>query len=127
MICSSELNLQPYEKSPLDLTTYLSSFKESQEWHIAANTTEALEGSRHVGVMLKYSRRPALRFSLTLERRASFSALLLLVPAMCLGVLTLLVYSIPPDRPDRTGLGINVIDLGQYNQNRTHCETLCIY
>ena len=104
-IYRAELSIIPYDNSPLDLATYLSSFKESQEWTIIDNMTELINQSKDLGIMLKYSRRPALRFSLFLSRRASFSAFLLLVPAMCLGTLTLLVYCIPPDRADRNGLG----------------------
>ena len=87
------------------MTTYLQAFKDSQEWQIVGNRSDAYTGSHQADVMLKYSRRPALRFSLTLQRKATFYAFLLLVPSMCLGALTVMVYAIPPDRPDRTGLG----------------------
>ena len=91
--------------SPWDLETYLGSFKESQEWAIAMNTTQRFEKSRDVGVLLKFSRRTALRFSLTLSRRLGYTCHLLMMPCIFLVSMTLVVFCLPPERPDRHSLG----------------------
>ncbi len=52
-----------------------------------------------------FSHRRTLRFSLTLKRRAGFQAYLLTLPCVVLGGLSVLVFSLPPERPDRHALG----------------------
>ena len=46
-----------------------------------------------------------LRFSLTLRRRAGFRAYLLTVPCVVLGAMSILVFALPAERPDRHSLG----------------------
>ena len=57
--------------------------------------------SRDVGVLLKFSRRVALRFTLTVQRRLGYTCHLLMLPCVFLGCMTLVVFCLPPERPDR--------------------------
>ena len=52
-----------------------------------------------------FSKRVTIRFSLTLKRRAGFQAYLLTLPCVVLGALSILVFCLPPERPDRHALG----------------------
>ena len=45
------------------------------------------------------------RFKLEIKRKVVFSTLLLTLPCIFLALLTLVVFCLPPDRPDRTALG----------------------
>lgn len=45
------------------------------------------------------------RFSLTIRRRAGFEAYLLIIPAIILGLMTLLVFTLPAEGSDRHSLG----------------------
>ena len=104
-----------YSKSPWDLETYLASFQKSQEWEIVENVTERFEKSRDVGVLLKFSRRVALRFTITAQRRLGYTCHLLMLPCVFLGCMTLVVFCLPPERPDRHTLGKNDIQNLIYN------------
>ena len=99
------LYLEKYKNSPLDLSTSLQSYRNSQQWEVLDNTTERINRSSEQGVVLVYSNRPALRFSLTAERRPTFKAYLLLIPSLVLPILTMVVFTMPPERPDRLSLG----------------------
>ncbi len=46
-----------------------------------------------------------LSFTLELQRKVTFSSYILTLPCIFLAALTLVVFWLPPDRPDRTGLG----------------------
>ena len=48
-----------------------------------------------------------LSFTLKLQRKVTFSSYMLTLPCIFLASLTLVVFWLPPDRPDRTGLGIH--------------------
>ena len=109
---SWQLDIWPYGQSPWDLETYLASFKKSQEWEIIQNFTERYEKSRDVGVLLKFSRRVALRFTLTVQRRLGYTCHLLMMPCVFLGCMTLVVFCLPPERPDRHTLGEPLASVG---------------
>lgn len=98
-----ELNLYP--KSPLDLSTSLQNFRESMAWTIIGNTSEKIDRPSEHGVVLVYSNRPTLKFTLSARRRPNFKGYLILVPCLVLPLLTMTVFTIPPDRPDRLSLG----------------------
>jgi len=106
---SWQMDLWPYGKNALDLSTYIASFKESQEWEIQENSTERFTESRGVGVMLKFSRRVALRFSITVQRRQGYTCHLLMLPCVLLGCLTLVIFLLPPERPDRHTLATSLL------------------
>ena len=46
-----------------------------------------------------------LSFELILQRKMVFSSYILTMPCVFLASLTLIVFCLPPERPDRTGLG----------------------
>ena len=48
---------------------------------------------------------PELIFSLTLKRQSTFYIYLLVLPCILLSCLTLVLFWIPPQRPDRTAVG----------------------
>ena len=102
---SMQMDIQPYPVSPWDLNTYLTSYKQSQEWGISDNSTTRYSASRKAGVLLKFSKRVSLRFSLTITRKSGYTGLLLMVPCVFLGCTTLVIFWLPPDRPDRITLG----------------------
>lgn len=104
-----QLDISPFPSSPWDMETYLESFKESQEWEVMHNSTARFVNSRDVGVLLKFSRRVALRFTLKMRRRISYTARLLMLPCVFLGCMCLVVFCLPPDRPDRHTLGTNYL------------------
>ena len=58
---SNDLDIKPYEKSPMDLDTYLSDFQRSDEWQILANETIRVATPRELGELLVFSRRTTLR------------------------------------------------------------------
>ncbi len=103
---STDVDLRSYPNSPLDMETYLSSFEKSQNWRIIDNSTYRMTQSQNVGIMLKHSHRVALRFTLVLKRRITYMDYLVTLPCIVLGAVIIVVYTIPPDRPDRTALGM---------------------
>ncbi len=46
-----------------------------------------------------------LTFNLTLKRRVTFHIRLILIPTVLLSAMSVAIFCIPPNRPDRTGLG----------------------
>ena len=79
--------------------------QKADEWEIVSNETVRVRTPRDLGELLVFSRRTTLRFSLTLRRRAGFQAYLLSVPCVVLGALSILVFVLPPERPDRHAIG----------------------
>lgn len=107
-ISKTRLDLKVYKYKTsvaFDLLTYLGAYKESQEWEIVSNCTELIKESKNQGVMIKFSRRPAIKFTLTLRRRNKFKLILLTLPSVCLSSLALCIFLLPPDRADRHSLG----------------------
>lgn len=102
---SRNFNLELYEKSPLDLSTTLHSYRVTTAWKITNNETEKVEYPSQRGVTLVYSNRPALNFTLTARRRPNFQAYLILVPCLVLPLLATSIFSFPLERPDRTAVG----------------------
>ena len=90
----------------MDLSTYLGEYKEAQEWQITHNNTDRVLTPRDEGVVLMYSRRVALKFTLSMKRVPGFKALLLTMPCLLLSLLTIVVFVLSPDRPDRHMLGV---------------------
>ena len=91
--------------TPFDLDTYLGNFRELDEWEIMQNVTAEVKKPREVGVILMRSRRKSLRMTLTLRRRTGFLTLLLTIPCVALGLMSCLIFCIPPTRPDRLSFG----------------------
>ena len=101
---SNEVILEVYSPG-IDLETQLSSFRESDEWEVVANSSEVIHTPRDEGEQLVFSRRRSLRKRLVLRRRPGFTALLVTLPCVVLSAMTTLVYLIPPQRTDRHLIG----------------------
>ena len=52
-----------------------------------------------------------LSFELHMQRKMVFSSYILTLPCVFLACLTLVVFCLPPERPDRTGLGKSLVYL----------------
>ena len=59
-----------------------------------------------------------LAFTLVMRRKMVFSTYILTLPCVFLATLTLLVFWLPPDRPDRTSLGTCSKDIKEYKECR---------
>ena len=98
---SDEIDLQMAFPGGIDLSTFTSDYKESSEWHIYNNTAQRR-------VLPSYNETPSyavLTFQLDMHRKLVFSSYILTMPCVFLACLTLVVFWLPPDRPDRTALG----------------------
>ncbi|KAK2157840.1 hypothetical protein LSH36_184g12046 [Paralvinella palmiformis] len=51
---------------------------------------------------------PELVYTVTIKRRTAFYAVVLVLPCLLLSCLTLVMFWYPPQRPDRTGLGMSL-------------------
>ena len=95
----ADLDLQLAFEAGIDLSTFMSDYKESCSWDIVNNTAErkALPEDNPTYVVLS--------FTLKMRRKMVFSTYILTLPCVFLACLTLVVFWLPPDRPDRTSLG----------------------
>lgn len=75
--------------------TLLYLFQESSEWDIIKTEAIRLDPD---GIAV-------LSFELHMQRKMVFSSYILTLPCVFLACLTLVVFCLPPERPDRTGLG----------------------
>ncbi len=93
------IDLQLAFNQGIDLGTFESDYKESCAWDIVNNTAErkALPEESPAYVVLG--------FKLTMRRKMVFSTYILTLPCIFLACLTMVVFCLPPDRPDRTSLG----------------------
>lgn len=85
----------------IDLSTFQSDYLESSDWHIENATAEkkilpSVNDTPNYGV---------LSFEINMKRKLVFSSYILTLPCVFLACLTLVVFWLPPDRPDRTALG----------------------
>ena len=79
-----------------DLGT-LSGYSEASEWFIESMTMEAINK--------KESGSSLLNFTVVLKRKTVFFTFILILPCVFLTMLTLVVFWLPPERPDKTTLG----------------------
>ncbi len=88
--------------SGLDLSTFHSDFKDVSQWAIERTVAErqVLPESEELGP--QYA---VLTYTLELKRNMVFASYILTLPCVFLACLTLVVFWLPPDRPDRTSLG----------------------
>ena len=77
-----------------------------QEWEILTNSSERVRRPREGDVILMYSQRVSLKFTLSLRRRLGFTALLVMLLCVFLSFLIPLIFCLPPERPDRHMIGI---------------------
>ncbi len=92
----------------LDLSTFHADFKDTSQWAITQTVAgrEVLPSSDEGGPY--YS---VIAVSLALKRNLVFASYILTLPCVFLACLTLVVFWLPPDRPDRTALGEYVLTL----------------
>ncbi|KAK2140584.1 hypothetical protein LSH36_1297g00003 [Paralvinella palmiformis] len=101
---TEHLNLSMAFPKGMDLKTYSDDYKESGQWQITK-----LESERRVLPSINESPNYAvLTFTLTLRRNIVFSSYILTLPCVFLACLTLVVFWLPPDRPDRTALAMSI-------------------
>ena len=95
----NKLDLQFYEGlEDLDISEYIT----SSEWDVVATSARH---SVRVYPCCGDEPYPDLTFYLTVKRRTAFYIYVLIMPSVILSVLTLVLFWIPPQRPDRTSLG----------------------
>ena len=97
----SEVDLEMGYPTGIDLSTFQSDHRDSCAWEIL-NVT----GQRQV--MPSEESDPSytvLTFDISMKRKLVFSSYILTLPCVFLACLTLVVFWLPPDRPDRTALG----------------------
>ena len=102
---ASEIDLEMVDPRGIDLSTFQSDYKDSCGWNVLNVTAERTimpnETDSTNFVILK--------FDINLKRKIFFNTCLLTMPCVFLACLTLVVFWIPPERPDRTGLGMVII------------------
>lgn len=95
----NKLDLMFYEDlDDVDMREYIG----SSEWEIVR--TSAKHQIRYYPCCVNEPY-PDLTFNLTMRRRTAFYVYVLILPSVLLSSLTLVLFWIPPQRPDRTSLG----------------------
>ncbi len=86
----------------IDLSTFHADFRDTSQWAIT-NTVAGQEvlptgedGGPYYSVII---------VKMALKRNLVFASYILTLPCVFLACLTLVVFWLPPDRPDRTALG----------------------
>ena len=107
--CHFKFGSWTYDGNKLDLTFYESlvdldtrEYIESSEWMILS--TRAQHNIRYYPCC-QDEPYPDLTFYLTIKRRTAFYIYVLILPSVLLSCLTVVLFWIPPQRPDRTSLG----------------------
>ena len=97
---SKEINIVMSFPGGIDLSTFEEN-KESSAWDILNVTAmrKVLPSEE------EYPNYAVLTFELVFSRKVVFTTYILTLPCMFLAFLTLVVFWLPPDRPDRTALG----------------------
>ena len=83
----------------MDLETFQSDYKDTCAWEIRNVTAERALLPENDTVQFA-----VLQFSLKFRRKRVFSSYILTLPCVFLAALTLMVFWLPADRPDRIGL-----------------------
>ena len=76
-------------------------YVDNSEWDIVENVAEKVT-KFYPCCSAPYS---DIRFTLKLQRKVTFTMRLILIPSIILSVMSLLIFWIPPQRPDRTSSG----------------------
>ncbi|ELT91195.1 hypothetical protein CAPTEDRAFT_207723 [Capitella teleta] len=97
---TQEIDLGLADKG-LDVTTFRSDFYESSEWEIIHHHSKRIYGNDPTDYTV-------LSFELHVRRKVVFSSYILTLPCVFLASLTLVVFCLPPERPDRTGLSMSL-------------------
>lgn len=98
---SDQINLTMLTESGIDLSTFQSDFKDGSGWDIyKVHAERKVKGEGE-----KVPKFTIVTFELYMRRKMVFSSYILTLPCVFLACLTLVVFWLPPDRPDRTSLG----------------------
>ncbi|ELU09980.1 hypothetical protein CAPTEDRAFT_105798, partial [Capitella teleta] len=99
---AKEIDLQMAFSGGIDLSTFHADHMDSSAWDVCdVNATRQLvppDDENHYSV---------LTFQLLLRRKIVFSSYILTLPCVFLASLTLVTFWLPPERPDRTALGMS--------------------
>ncbi|CAD5122885.1 DgyrCDS11285 [Dimorphilus gyrociliatus] len=99
---NSEIDARLFKKAKgIDLRAFQTDYKESCPWEIANTTAKKLFFPSQKDAF------GVLTFSLSLKRKFVFTSYVLTLPCVFLAALSLLVFLLPPDRPDRTSLAMS--------------------
>ena len=98
---SREIDLRMGLKQGIDLSTFKQEYRDGCGWEIE-NVTASRETMPNEHAQPHFV---VLTFNLNLRRKMVFSTYILTLPCVFLACLTLVVFWLPPDRPDRTALG----------------------
>ncbi len=98
---STEIDIQMSVPGGIDLSTFQSDHRESCGWQVV----NVSAGRRIMPSVNDTPNFVVLTFDLNLQRKLVFSSYILTLPCVFLACLTLVVFWLPPDRPDRTALG----------------------
>lgn len=93
------INLSLAFDSGIDLKTFQTDYKDSCLWEIVD-----VEAERCLTPENDTDPYTVLKFTLKFQRKLVFSSYILTLPCIFLVVLTLVVFWLPADRPDRIGL-----------------------
>ncbi|CAD5113922.1 DgyrCDS3081 [Dimorphilus gyrociliatus] len=100
---NDQIDLKMMTKEGIDLSTYQSDFKEGSVWDIyEVHAEKEVKGNE------KTKKFSIVVFYLNMKRRIVFSTYILTLPCIFLACLTLVVFWLPPDRPDRTSLAMSI-------------------
>ncbi|ELT97047.1 hypothetical protein CAPTEDRAFT_92843 [Capitella teleta] len=101
---AKEVNLHMgYQDQGIDLSTFNSDYNESCSWEIINVTAKRR-------IMPSEEDEPnfvVLTYEIFMTRKVVFSSYILTLPCIFFAFLTLVVFWLPPDRPDRTGLAMS--------------------
>ncbi|KAK2141523.1 hypothetical protein LSH36_1087g00002 [Paralvinella palmiformis] len=110
--CILKFGSWTYDGEKLDLAFYdglkdmdIREYVSSSEWIVMG--TEARYHVRYYPCCGSESY-PDITFYLTMKRKTAFYVYVLILPSVLLSCLTLILFWIPPQRPDRTGLGMSL-------------------
>ncbi len=95
----------------IDLSTFQSDHKETSIWDVSNITAKkVLMDAGHNTTFT------VLTFEIELKRKLAFSSYMLTMPPVFLACITLVVFWLPPERPDRTALGKNLRRMSRENR-----------
>ena len=103
MFYNPQVDVKMAFDSGIDLSTFQSDYLESSDWNIQNTTAE--KKIMPPGANDTASTYAVLTFEINMKRKLVFSSYILTLPCVFLACLTLVVFWLPPDRPDRTALG----------------------
>jgi len=101
---SREMDLKMVFPGGIDLSSFRNDYKDSCAWDIynVTSTRKFLPDEESDPAFI------VLAFDLQMRRKMVFSSYILTLPCIFLACLTLVVFCLPPERPDRTSLSMSI-------------------